>query len=314
MPWYKGNIHCHSNRGLPPALPLSATPVDVAKFYQFNGFDFLGISDHNVLTPVEAYINDTELLGIPCCEYTHYSNNCHVVGINLKHSVYPSNESYKAAKIEGFSVDESDKIMTLQEGVDLVNKDGGIPVLCHPFWRWAYDWKIASAVKDWNFLEFNIGPNCNSIPNPAGSPGDEMWDKLLSIGMKVYVIAVDDAHEYFSPYNPHTPCGYRGYIVVRADKLERNAILDAILNGEFYSSSGLEIDEYMWDKKNIYIKIKQHQTERILFQFFGLNGKELSRTNGLETTYDIHGDEGYVRCRIASTTGTYAWTQPVFLQ
>jgi hypothetical protein len=310
MAWYKGNFHCHSRKS-----DGRATVEQVAKFYRFSGFDFLGISDHNVLTAVEEYCHIVGILGIPCCEFTSQTTNCHVLGIDVTNSIVPELEGHRpAASMQGFSVDESRKIMTLQEGVDKINKNGGIAVLCHPFWKWAYNWRIASAVRDWRFFELcNAAPNCNGYPAPAGSPGDEFWDKLLSSGRRVYGIASDDAHEYFAPYHPHAACGGRGYIMVRADKLDRREIVDAILGGDFYASTGVEIDEYEWDAKEIHIRIRQHLDEGIWFQFFGLNGEELSRTNGIETKYHFQGQEGYVRCRIASTAGTYAWTQPVFL-
>lgn len=308
MPWFKGNIHCHSSNS-----DGRATAQNTAKFYKFNGYDFIGISDHNSLTPVENYANQAGITGIPCCEFTA-PECCHVVGVNMKNSVSPEKEYDSKSIIKGFSAEESFKIRILQDGVDKINKNGGIPILCHPFWYWVYDWKIAAAVKNWKFFEIcNASPDCNSYPTPAGSPGDEMWDNLLSSGHKVFGVASDDAHEYFSPYNPHSPCAGKGFIVVKSEKLEAESIVRSIIAGDFYASTGIELEEYEITRKQIKIKIKRYAREIVWFQFFGKNGKELAKTKGLEAVYEIGGSEEYVRCRMASSTGAYAWTQPVFI-
>jgi histidinol phosphatase-like PHP family hydrolase len=43
MPWFKGNFHCHSS-----CSDGRATPEDVLRFYRFQNYDFIGVSDHNM--------------------------------------------------------------------------------------------------------------------------------------------------------------------------------------------------------------------------------------------------------------------------
>jgi len=45
MPWYRGNLHCHSTNS-----DGDSSPAFLAKFYKDAGFDFLCITDHNHLT------------------------------------------------------------------------------------------------------------------------------------------------------------------------------------------------------------------------------------------------------------------------
>ena len=66
-------------------------------------------------------------------------------------------------------------------------------------------------------------------------------------------------------------------------------------------------------KRGLSLKLRRQQNERVVFQFFGSGGRELARVVGEEATYAFKGDEGYVRVRIGSTCGVWAWTQPVFL-
>ena len=46
--------------------------------------------------------------------------------------------------------------------------------------------------------------------------------------------------------------------------------------------------------------------------FSGLDGETLSEVEGRTATYQIKGDEGYIRATVRSSSGTRAWTQPVF--
>jgi hypothetical protein len=308
MPWFKGNIHCHSCLS-----DGCATPEHVAKYYQFYDYDFISITDHNMFTPVDSHKTNNSFLGIPGCEYTA-ANYCHVLGLNLKNAVKPPVQFGKIDKIDSFSIEDSEKIYTLQDGVDQINAAGGIPVLCHPFWNWTYNWEVAEAVKNWKHFEVcNASPNCNSYPTPGGSHGDEMWDKLLSSGHRVFGVATDDAHEYYSPCDSHSPSAGRGYIVINAEKLDIDLIIKAFIAGDFYSSTGIDLDYYEFDRKKINIGIKRFETEKVWFQFFGEKGRELARNYGTESDYSIKGDEIYIRCRMSSCTGAFAWTQPVFI-
>ena len=39
----------------------------------------------------------------------------------------------------------------------------------------------------------------------------------------------------------------------------------------------------------------------------------LDREYGLRASYDIRGNEGYVRARVLGSDGSRAWTQPIFV-
>ena len=46
--------------------------------------------------------------------------------------------------------------------------------------------------------------------------------------------------------------------------------------------------------------------------FSGIDGETLDEVEGCTATYQIKGDEGYIRATVRSSGGTRAWTQPVF--
>ena len=60
--WYKGNLHTHtfwSDGDAPPEITVD--------WYKTNGYDFLALSDHNILSTIEKWIkvHDTDPGGWP---------------------------------------------------------------------------------------------------------------------------------------------------------------------------------------------------------------------------------------------------------
>ena len=75
--------------------------------------------------------------------------------------------------------------------------------------------------------------NYNTV-NESGTGYDTTyWDVMLREGKRIWAVASDDNHntEYFED-----SCG--GYIVVKASELTRQAITQAIVDGNYYSSCG----------------------------------------------------------------------------
>ena len=316
MPWFKGNFHCHSDRsdGL-------GSPQDIALFYKERAYDFLGISDHNQLTPADDY-SCPGLLGIPCCEYTA-EFNCHVVGVGVSEAVAPNfltDDIWKRMAPEEalFAKSAKDqhklKVLILQDGIDKILRAGGIPVLAHPLWHWAYDHAEMMQLSKCSHFEIcNASPDCNSFPMPGKSFGDELWDKLLSASFRFFGCASDDAHMYFSGFTTRSPFGSKGFNMVFSSKLSRDNILESFEKGRFYATTGVLIESLRVTERMISISILRSGEERLVIDFIGKDGKLLKSEVALASEYKFQGDELYVRIRVSSSSGVFAWTQPVFL-
>ena len=299
MSWYKGTLHCHTNRSDGRALPLH-----VGQFYRIQGHDFLGVADHNRLTPPEVYAPQSGLVGVPCSEYTGEAC-CHVVGVGVKAAIGPAPSKRRKPRA---------KRVILQDGIDQALAAAGIPVVCHPNWHWAVDVDDMLALRACRHFEIcNAGPDCNAFPIPGYEPGDKLWDTLLTAGHRYYGLANDDAHDYFVPPLPRSPMGGLGFNVVKVAKLTAESVAAAIGQGHFYASTGVMLSLYRVTGEGIAIAVQQQSAEHTVFQFFGEGGKELLHVFGGSACYKFSGSEKYVRVRVASTAGLWAWTQPVFL-
>lgn len=105
---------------------------------------------------------------------------------------------------------------------------GCIVTYNHPIWSRVRPEDFIN-IPDINMLEIF---NYNTV-NECGTGYDvTYWDLMLRSGRHINADATDDNHNGGS-----FPDSFGGYIVVQAEELSHEAICQAILNGEYYSSS-----------------------------------------------------------------------------
>ena len=142
-----------------------------------------------------------------------------------------------------------------------------------------------------------------------------MWDDILSSGMALYGIAVDDAHYFKTPWDKSKSTPGHGWVMVRAEKLGATEILQAMERGDFYASTGVTLRDYQADNKQMTVTIaEQPATSKYTVQFIGQWGKVLKEVTTNPATYTFKGDEAYVRAKVIESNGKFAWTQPLFLK
>jgi len=105
-----------------------------------------------------------------------------------------------------------------------------------------------------------------------------------------------------------------GWVQVTADFLSPDAICDALSQGLFYSSTGVEISQIKADGDTVQIDIRPSGLHGYTTTFIGDDGRVLKREDGLAPSYSLIGDEVYVRATVARTDGKLAWIQPIFSQ
>jgi hypothetical protein len=103
-------------------------------------------------------------------------------------------------------------------------------------------------------------------------------------------------------------------VVVRAEELTVEAIVEGLATGEFYSSSGISLRELEITRDGVSLEIDPMYDFIYTTSFIGKDGQILDQVTGAEASYEIQGEEGYVRAAIRSSSGQKAWTQPVFVE
>jgi hypothetical protein len=297
--WYKGNTHTHTLNS-----DGDSTPDDVVRWYREHGYQFLVLTDHNFLTSVDTlnalHGADEQFLVVKGEEVSDPFNGkpLHINGLDVSERVAPQG---------GTSV-----VDVLQRNVDAIRQAKGVPHVNHPNFGWAITGEELQKVRNNRLIEiFNGHPLVNNVGG-GGVPGlEEVWDAILSNGALQYGIAVDDAHVFKDPGNPSVSGPGRGWVMVRAPRLEARALLDALERGEFYASTGVELAEYRANATQVHVAVKAAPSSKYRIQFIGRRGRLLRESLETSATYDVRGDEGYVRARVLESNGRMAWCQPV---
>jgi hypothetical protein len=227
----------------------------------------------------------------------------------------------KPVHVNGLDVDRqvgaqtgSSVLDVLQRSVDAIRGASGVPAINHPNFGWALTTEDLRQVRNDKLFEiFNGHPTVNNLGG-GGVPGlEEIWDQLLSRGTLLYGIAVDDAHTFKQPGNPMVAGPGRGWVMVRAARLEARALLEAMERGDFYASTGVVLDEVTVSGKEMTIKVKPEPSSKYRIQFIGQGGKLLREVAEGSATYAFTGEEGYVRAKVVESNGRVAWCQPVLV-
>ena len=299
--WYKGNTHTHTLNS-----DGDSTPDEVVRWYRSHGYRFLVLTDHNFLTSVDGlnalHGADDKFLVVRGEEVSDAFEGkpLHVNGLNLNRQVDPQH---------GTSI-----LDTLQRTIDAIRAADGVPHVNHPNFRWAITPEELRQLRRNKLLEiFNGHPEVNNLGG-GGVPGLEaVWDTLLTGGTLMYGIAVDDAHVFKDPGNPAVAAPGRGWVMVRAPRLEARALVDALDRGDFYASTGVTLADYQVTEHAMTVKVAATTFAKYRIQFIGSGGRLLREVADSSAEYTFIGSEGYVRAKVLESNGLVAWCQPVLV-
>jgi hypothetical protein len=292
--WFKGNLHSHTTRS-----DGDSSPEQVISWYRDQGYDFLAITDHNLIVSPDEYqeLCPPGFLLISANEISDRLGKtpCHLLALNV---VDP-----KLAPAGGATMPDM-----LQNNIRAIRAAGGVPVLAHPNFKWAFQAEEILQLSDCKLFEvWNAHPRVNNLGGGGWPSTEETWDRVLSTGRRIFGIGTDDMH-LLATYPG------KAWVVVKAEELSAAALLAALEAGEFYASTGVDLEDYRVEPDRIRIRIRVAGVSRYRTQFIGRHGKLLKNDESSTPTYSFTGTELYVRARVVDSNGLTAWTQPYFLK
>jgi hypothetical protein len=300
MRWYKGNTHTHTTNS-----DGDAPPAHVVGWYAEHGYDFLSLSDHNVLTgPVEVPERLSDVLLIPGEEVT-MALDVHVNVLGLSRVIPPPQPPPERRPAD-------QRRWLLEQAHSAAAAQGALAHVNHPNYQWALDRDSLAAIADLRFFEvFNGHPLVHNTGDAAHLGTEALWDHLLGLGRRVYGLASDDAHHYRT-YSPLYANPGRGWIRVAASDLSPAALFEALEAGRFYASTGVELGDLALRGPEVWLCIQAQPGQRYTIEFVGPGGQVVQAEEGVEARYRLGADQPYVRARITSSSGQQAWLQPHF--
>ena len=300
--WFKGNLHSHTINS-----DGDSPPYELVTWYKSHGYQFLAITDHNTFTdpaPFDTNPNDNFLL-IGAEEITN-SLTVHVNAIGISRLI-PQQKGATHTEL-------------LQASIDAVRAQGALPLINHPNFIWAFTAAAMLPLKSTALLEIASGhPLVNHAGDGRTPSTEQMWDELLSSGMRIHGVGVDDAHNFRQEFTRERANPGLAWVSVRAASLTRDNIIDALSRGDFYASTGVVLKDIRSTAASLEVEIETKgsatiEQSRYRVVFVGKGGRVLNTSNENPARYTFKGDEGYVRARVDASSCLRAWTQAVFLE
>ena len=390
--WWKGNLHTHSLWSDGDDFPEM-----IIDWYKSNGYDFLALSDHNVLPTEERWIEVhkesnryqvyQEYLVRFGSDWVEVKDQDSLVLVRLKtlseydslfekpgqFLMIPSEEitdrfERKPIHVNATNLAEfippqggNSVLEVMQNNINAVlqqrERTGQLmfPHLNHPNFGWAVKVEDIIALEGERFFEvYNGHPAVHNEGDELHPSTERMWDIVLTANLErgtepLYGMAVDDAHNYRDLDSNHSNPG-RGWVMVKTDQLTPEAIITAMESGDFYSSSGVVLQDIQYSDNTIYISIQTEEGVTYSTQFIGTRkgyipslaatletetasvtryysaeiGEVFLEVQGISPSYTWSGDEIYVRAKVISSKlkeNPYkegemeaAWVQPFVIR
>jgi hypothetical protein len=376
LEWYKGNTHTHTLWSDGDAAPEWAVA-----WYADHDYDFLCLSDHNILSaggvvkwhPIS---DDGKLTGERVAQIKERFGDDWVVEKESDGQRYMQLKTLpeirehfekpgefiliQAEEVTGFSpsvhlnVINNEELMTPSVGVSLVemvdvvyaqleeqSERIGRPMVAHinhPNWGdgvTAQEMVEAAAGRFFEVYNGHGGVQNWGNEKKHYPPTDRHWDIVLSMQLKdgpekpLYGFGTDDTHAYYEQRIGLSNAG-RGWTVVLADDLDADTITGAMQEGKFYASSGVTLNAITANEDAYAVEIDAEPGVTYTTQFIGTkdgfddaaqpildaDGKPIARAShrysdeigvvlaeveGEKATYELTGDELYVRAKIVSS-------------
>ena len=311
---FKGNLHSHTVHS-----DGCLTPAQSAALYRAQGYSFLCFSEHDRYTDLRAELNGPDFLILPGLEASAVLLDAQDTRRRLKvhhmHGILGTEEMQRRAPLH-FMPDEVvpppiclgswDGAAVAQQLSDMLRAHGCLVTYNHPIWSRVLPEEFIHTTGVCALEIYNY----NTV-NESGTGTDTAdWDRILRTGRQIYAFASDDNH---NEGKFEDSCG--GWVSVFAPALTQDAIISALLRGEYYSSSGPSI--YGWGIAGDRAWVECSACERVNFIAGGCinaGAAEIAPTrDGLRrASYTMRGDETYLRAECVDYAGKTAWTNAIF--
>ncbi|MBR2043510.1 MAG: hypothetical protein IJ946_04140 [Clostridia bacterium] len=320
--FYKANLHCHSTDS-----DGKLTKEEIKAEFKKRGYSIVAFTDHEHVLD-NSHLDDEDFLAITSCEIavkevptasTLVNQSMKVTHLNFyaldRHncitpcysSVY---DHFKNPMIEDkirFTEEYQREYSSkgINEIIETAKKSGFIVSYNHPIWSnenatdyLNYDGLFAVEI-------YNHSCNVHGI----NSHSINVFDDMLRAGKRVYCTMCDDCH-FGEPLDSPDSDAFGGWVMINAERLQYDVIMNALLKGEFYASTGPTIKSLIRCGEKVIIETSP--ATQIAYSTGGrrcaaLNAKVGETVSRAEFTVDKN--DRYFRISVKDKNGNFAYTQ-----
>jgi len=287
--FWKGNIHTHSTRsdGMRDAADVCAT-------YREAGYDFLALTDH-FLAKFGFPIVDTRPFRTP--SFTT------ILGAELHAPSTALGEIWHILAV-GLPADFAQPAPG-ESGPQLAARAieaGAFVAIPHPGW-YALSTEDANTIPGAHAVE--VYNHTSQLRTERGD-GVYLADQLLAQGRRINLIAVDDAHFACAD-------AFGGWVMVKAERNEPEALLAALKAGHFYATQGPLIHHIAWGEEEVEVTCSPAAAVMVL----GRGSRAVQSVGAIQTRVRLklaalRAAGPFARIVIADEQGRRAWSNPVY--
>lgn len=296
--FWRGNLHTHSTNS-----DGVLEPAEVCRRYKAEGYDFIALTDHFVglwgypITDTVPYRDDgfTTILGAELHSGAMQNGELwHVLAVGLPRDFAPSNSPH-FVPVKG-----------QETGAEIAARAvaaGAFVAIAHPQWSSLVmeDMREITAAHAVEVYNHGCAMGCDR------PDGFMMADQLLTEGRHVTLIATDDAH--FSE-----PDHFGGWVMVKAEANEPEALLAALKRGDFYSSQGPELRDVRIEGDKLVVECSAVSSVVAIGWGTGakaVHGHSLTRA---EVPLARLNNSPWLRVAVIDAAGKRAWSNPIWVK
>jgi hypothetical protein len=289
--FWRGNLHTHTTLS-----DGSLTPEQACDLYEAAGYDFLAITDHFLerygypITDTRPFRTDgfTTLLGAELhTGKTELGHLWHILAVGLPLDFGANLPAETGPQIAARAL-----------------QAGAYVAVAHPAWYGLTEGDVTSlgpvhAIEVYNATSADHNDKPDSL---------YMLDLMLMRGRRYTALATDDLH-----FKPDRHDALRGWVQVKSETLEPDALLAALKSGYYYSSTGPQIYDISLGAEMITVRCSP--AERILVTGYAYTS-ERAYGNGItsaELSLSVFRDSPFIRVTVRDANGGRAWSNPIWL-
>ena len=305
FPSYKANLHCHSTLS-----DGKLTPEDLKTAHMAEGYSIVAYTDHRHYA-WHKELTDENFLALAAYE-VDMNEWPDRPGDFDRVKTYHLNLYDKQPAMEKEAVLPERRygdIHYLNQYIEDMRQKGFLVCYNHPYWS-------LQTLDDYRDIRgcfameiYNHGCEIDGLYgyNP------QVYDEMLRTGNRLYCVSTDDNHNWY-PFG-HPMCdSFGGFVMIQAPELEYNAVMQALEQGDFYSSMGPEFYEISLEGRTLRIdcspvqKIYVQTQGRFCHKAVAPVGETLTHAE-----FELNGNEGYIRVDLRDAQGLHANSNAYFL-
>ena len=320
--YFKANLHTHTN-----VSDGKLSPADIKAAYKEKGYQIVAYTDHN-LCLAHPELNDPDFLALTswemdisenkpkCQRKTYHLNFIAKDPENCWQIYHPNNMWGNLLKYDGPIVCDGQEVRSydidyVNSVIARANEKGFLVTYNHPIWS-LQDYTDYAGLKGlWGVEVFNnecyrqgYFDNCANV-----------YQDLLKLGTRLFPLATDDVHAIEHAFG--------GWVMIGAEKLSYEAVIEALEKGDFYATTGPDIHSIAIEGKTLTVKCSDaHRINlipngRMCSSIMAQDGQSMTEasfdlTRFFEEEPQLQRPDDFIRITVVDDHGCTAYSRAFF--